>query len=83
MLYGEITKNVSSAPNFKLIIASYDADGRLVDAKISDEYKPTKGVATLITSETIKSGVTHKVFLWATDKNGNLTQTPILEEITE
>lgn len=83
VLYGEITKNVSSAPNFKLIIASYDADGRLVDAKISDEYKPTKGVATLITSETIKSGVTHKVFLWATDKNGNLTQTPILEEITE
>jgi len=82
-LFGSISKNVASAPNFKLIIASYDDEGHLIETKATQEYKLSKGKDQLLTSQTVKAGASHKVFLWATDADGNLTQNPILPAIEE
>ena len=79
-LYADVTKNLSSAPNFRVFIASYDEKGTLVDAAMSDEITVTTG---LVSSPTIKDGATHKAFIWQTDSTGNTTMVPIFPTVTD
>ena len=79
-LYADVTKNLSSVPNFRVFIASYDEKGTLVDTAMSDEITVTTG---LVSSPTIKDGATHKAFIWQTDSTGNATMVPIFPTVTD
>lgn len=79
-LYANVRKNLSSAPNFRVLIASYDETGRLIEAKMSDEITLTTG---LVSSPTIKEGASHKAFIWQTDETGNTTMIPIFGAIPD
>lgn len=77
VIFAHIVKELSTAPEFRLIAVSYDDNGGLVDVGIG-EYVKHDEIDKLYTSPRIKPGALYKLFLWEQDENGNLTQIPVI-----